>query len=42
VVIKNKTAVMVVIKWKETMTLKKEKAMDIVTTMMIRVKQKDE
>lgn len=37
-------AVMVVVKWRETMTLKKEKAMDIVTMtmMMIRVKDKDE
>jgi hypothetical protein len=35
-------AVMVVIKWRETMALKKEKAMDIVTTMMITVKEKDE
>lgn len=43
VVIQNKISVMVVVKWRETMTLKKEKAMDIVTTMMmIRVKEKGE
>jgi hypothetical protein len=42
VVIKNKIAVMMVIKWRETMTLKKEKEMDIVTMTMIRIKEKDE